>query len=248
MSEALVPSAFVEDCVEVHLAHHAPTGHALYWTVVALTIAAAAAMPLVQVPLTVQATGVIRPVIERRDARIAESGIVRDLYVDDGDRVRAGDTLLTHDAPLGTPRHATSHTIMATRRKDLGDLTILLGTDDALLPWQRLESPHRRQQAREHRTMLIELNARAGAARRDAERLRALLARGFAAPEQVETHAGAQRTAEAAVREHVERMRSAWSDARAAIADELPRLTAEHVELTEALARHAVLAPVEGTV
>jgi HlyD family secretion protein len=248
MREALVPSAVVEDCIDVHLAHHAPTGHALYWSILALTIASAAAMPVVQVPLTIQATGVIRPGVERRDARSAESGIVRDVYVADGDRVRAGDTLLTLDARVVTTRLAATDSILTARQKELGDLMILLRADASRAPWGQLESAHRRQQAREHGTMLAELHARAEAARRDADRVRALVARGFATAEQVDNHAAAQRTAEAAVREQIERMRSAWSDARAAIADELQRLTAERVELAETLARHAITAPVEGTV
>jgi multidrug resistance efflux pump len=248
MTEPLVPVAFVEDCVEVHLAHHAPTGHALYVTILALVIACAAAMPIVQVPVTVLTTGVLRPVIERQEARAAESGIVRDVWVDDGDRVRAGDTLLTLDAHVVATRLATSDSITAMRRKELADLTLLLEAVDSFPPWEKLESAHRRQQAREQGTILTELNARAASARRDADRLRALLTRGFVAPEQGEKQAEAQRATEAAVHEHVERMRSTWLDARAAIADELQRLTVERAELREALARHAVIASVEGTV
>lgn len=248
MNEPLVPAAFVEDCVEVHLAHHAPTGHALYGTILAVAIASMAAMPIVHVPVTVQSTGVLRPVIERQDARAAESGIVRDVRVDDGDRVRAGDTLLTLDAHVVATRLAAADSITATRRKDLADLTLLLETDDSLPPWETLESAYRRQQAREQGTILTELHARAASARRDADRIRALLARGFVAPEQEEKQAEAQRTTEAAVHEHEERMRSTWSDARAAVMDELRRLAGERAELTEALARHAVIASVEGTV
>jgi membrane fusion protein, peptide pheromone/bacteriocin exporter len=54
--------------------------------------------------------------------------------------------------------------------------------------------------------------------------------------------------AQAAVREHLERMRSQWSEAHARIADELRRLSAERADLTDALARHVVVAPVGGTV
>ncbi len=248
MSEPLVPAALVEDCIEVHLAHHAPTGRALYLTILLLTIASSAALPIVQVPVTVEASGVIRPVVERQDARVAESGIVHAVYVGDGDRVRAGDTLLTLDGRAVAMRLATSDSITATRRKDLHDLSALLATEDSLPPWETLVSPHRRQQAREHKTILAELNARVAAEQREADRLHTLLARGFVAAEQVERQAGARRAAEAAVREREERMRSTWSDAHAMIAEELRRLTAERVELTEALARHAVIAPVEGTV
>lgn len=248
MREPLVPVALVEDCVEVHLARHAPTGHALYLTVLALSIAAAAAMPIVEVPVVVHANGIIRPVIERQDARAAENGIVQALYVRDGDRVHAGDTLLALDGHAVAMRLATSDSITETRRQEVADLAVLLTAEDTLVPLETLDAPHRRQQAREYRTILAELHARAAAEQRDADRLRALLARGFVSREQVEAQSRAQRAAEAAVREHVERMRSTWSEVHAATVEDLRRLAAERVELTAALARHAVTASVEGTV
>src|SRR5687768_14971183 len=89
MRELLVPASLVEDCVEVHLARHAPTGRAMYLTILGLTIGGALALPIIQVPVTVQASGVLRPVIERQEARFAESGIVLAVHVRDGDRVRS---------------------------------------------------------------------------------------------------------------------------------------------------------------
>ncbi|HJU66979.1 MAG TPA: HlyD family efflux transporter periplasmic adaptor subunit [Gemmatimonadaceae bacterium] len=246
MSE-LLAGAMVEDCIEAHLARHAPTGRALYLTILALTIVAGAAMVVVQVPVSVQATGVIRPIVERQEARAAESGIVQAMYVGDGDRVRAGDTLLTLDSRAVAVRLAASDAITATYRNELADLTALLAVENAPLPWARVSSSHRRQQAREYTTILAELDARAAFERRETDRLRVLLARGFVAPEQLESQAGAQRAAEAAAREHVERMRSTWSDAHVRVTNELQRLVAERVEITEALARHVVIAPVDGT-
>jgi membrane fusion protein, peptide pheromone/bacteriocin exporter len=248
MREPMVPAPLVEDCIEVHLARHAPTGHALYLTILATTVAGAMAMPLVQVPVTVQANGVIRPAIERQEARAAESGIVHIVYTTDGAPIRAGDTLLALDARPVRARLAATDSLAREREQDLADLTSLLDAGDTLVPGQSLRTSYRRQQSREHATILVELHARAEAQGREADRLRALLARGFVAPEQIERQEGAQRTAQAAVREHVERMRSTWSDARARITDELRRLATERADLREALARHLVIAPVDGTV
>lgn len=248
MRESLVPAALVEDCVEVHLARHAPTGHALYLTTLALTIGAAAAMPLIQVPVTVQAHGVIRPSIERQEARAAESGIVLAIYARDGQHARAGDTLLVLDATAVATRLAASDSIARARAEELADLATLLHAGDSLVRWNTLKTSYRRQQSREHATTVGGLMARAAAERQEAERLHALLARGFAAVEQVARQDESQRAAIAAVREHAERARSAWSDDHARLADEVRRLAVERAELTAALARHVVIAPVDGTV
>ena len=248
MRESLIPAAVVDDCVEVHLARHAPTGHALYLTTLALTVGAVAAMPLIQVPVTVQANGVIRPTIERQDARAAESGIVLAIYAREGEQARAGDTLLVLDGSAVATRLAASDSIARDRREELADLAMLLNAGDSLVPWNTLRTSHRRQQFREHATTEGGLRARADAERQEAERFHALLARGFASVEQVARQDESQRAAIAAVQEHAERMRSAWSDDRARLADDVRRLTVERAELTASLARHVVIAPVDGTV
>ena len=248
MSEPLVPAALADDCVEAHLARHAPTGHAVYLTILALTLGAAAALPIVQFPITVQATGVIRPSIERQEARAAEGGVVRAVFARDGQHVRAGDTLLALDAGSVAARLAAADSIARLRAAELADLTTLLDAGDSVVASSNLTTAYRRQQSREHAAIITELMSRAATARGDAARLHALLARGFVTPEQVERENASARMAAAAIREQVERMRSTWADAHARIADEVRRLSAERVELRDAFGRHVVIAPVEGTV
>lgn len=248
MRQSLLPASLVEDCVEVHLSRHAPTGQALYLTTLALTIGAAAAMPMIHVPVTVQANGMLRPSIERQEARAAESGIVLAVYAREGQRVRAGDTLLVLDRSAVATRLAASDSIAHARENELTDLTTLLEARDSLVPRTILKTAYRRQQFREHAMIVSGLVSRAAAERREVERLRALLARGFAPAEQLDRQDESERAAIAAVREQVERMRSAWSDDHARLTDEVRRLTVERAELAATLARHVVIAPVDGTV
>ena len=248
MRDSLVPASLVEDCLEVHLSRHAPTGQALYLTTLALTIGAVAAMPMIQVPVTVQANGVLRPSIERQEARAAERGIVLAVHARDGQRVRAGDTLLVLEGSTIATRLAASDSVARARQDELDDLTTLLAAEDSHVAWSTLKTSYRRQQFREHDMITGGLVTHARAEWRELERLRALLARGFVTAEQVDRQAESHRAAMAAVREHVERTRSVWSDDHARLADELRRLITERAELTAALARHVVIAPVDGTV
>lgn len=248
MRTTLVPADHVADCVEVHLARHAPTGRALYVTMLSLIIGAAAALPIVQVPITIQANGILRPTTERQEARTAEAGIVQSLRVRDGQRVRAGDTLAVLDASSVATRLAVSDSIARVRQAELADLAALLEARDSVRAHRDLRTPFRRQQLREHAAVLTELIAREAAEQRETRRLGLLLAGGFVAPEQVDRQEALHRAARAAVREHSERMRSHWSETHARIADELRQFSAERAELADALARHVVVAPVSGTV
>ena len=248
MRDALVPSSLIEDCVEVHLARHAPTGRALYLTTLGLSVAAAAALPIVRVPVTIQANGILRPIIERQEARAAESGIVRAVYARDGQRVRAGDTLIVLHDSNAVARLAAADSIARARRLELSDLTRLLNVDDSIVDLTTLRTTHRRQQAREHAAVLTGLMARVAAERRELSRVQALLERGFAAPEQFQRQEESVRAAQAAVYEQRERVRSQWTDAHAVASDDLQRLSAERAQLRDALARHVVVAPVDGTI
>jgi multidrug resistance efflux pump len=246
--DTLVPPSIVGDCVEVHLARHAPTGRAIYLTTLGLTIAAAAALPFVRVPVTIQASGILRPSIERQEARAAESGIVRAVYARNGQRVHAGDTLLLLNDSNVVAQLAAAESIAHARAMELNDLTRLLDVEDFVLDLATLRTAHRRQQAREHAAILTGLIARAAAEHRELDRVRALLDRGFSAPDQFQRQEESARAARAAVTEHRERVRSEWTEAHARATDDLKRLSGERAGLRDGLARHAVLSPVNGTV
>ena len=243
-----VPASLIKDCIEVHLARHAPTGRALYLTTLALTVAAAATLPIIRVPITVQANGILRPSIERQEARAAENGVVGAIYIRDGQRVRVGDTLLVLNDSNIVSQLAATDSIARARTMDLIDLTLLLELEDSVVNPATLRTAQRRQQTREHAAILGGLMARAAAEQRELSRVQTLLERGFAAPDQHQRQEEVARAARAAVNEHRERMRSEWTQAHARSSDDLQRLSAERAQLRDVLARHVVLAPVAGTI
>ena len=114
-----------------------------------------AAMPMIQVPVTVQANGVLRPSIERQEARAAESGIVLAVYAREGQHVRAGDTLLVLDGSTIATRLAASDSIAHARQDELDDLTRLLAAGDSVVAWSTLKTSYRRQQFREHAMIVV---------------------------------------------------------------------------------------------
>jgi HlyD family secretion protein len=211
-------------------------------------MASVASMPFIQVPVVVQADGIVRPSIERHEARAAESGVVKSVRIMDGASVQAGDTLLTLDVASIQTRLVLLDSIAEAQSADLADLERLGIASDETGRTLALRTAHRRQQAREHAAIEDGLLARAMAERREAERVRQLHERGFATPEQLDRQQALERTADAAVSEHREQTRTQWSNAAAALIDERRRLDAERSSLVETLSRYAVVAPIGGTV
>jgi HlyD family secretion protein len=230
------------------MARHASSGKGLYLTVIGLVIAAIVSMPFIQVPVVVQSDGIVRPSVERQEARAAESGIVAAMYVVNGAHVDAGDTLLTLEVEGVRARLALLDSLAHAQADDLADLAALLAASDTTFGDATVRSPHRRQQLIEHATVEVDLLALATLARREADRARALLSRGFATAEDVDHYEAEERSAVAAVRAHREQTRTRWSDDYTRITAESRRLDSERSSLLETLSRYAVVAPVTGTV
>lgn len=246
--QPLLSAADVEDCVEAHIARHAPSGTALYLTIIGLVMTGAASMPLIRLPVVVQANGIVRPSIERQEARTAESGIVHSVRVVDGAHVNAGDTLITLDVGGVRTRLALLDSIAQAQTEDLADLEALLAAQDTTHAQVDVRTAHRRLQLREHLAIEADLLASAAVEGREAARLKELHSRGFATAEQTERQDAARYAAGALVRAHRDQARTQWSDDYANLTVERHRIEAERSSLVETLSRYAVIAPVAGTV
>lgn len=71
-----------------------PCGRAIYLICVGLIIISLAVLPLVSVQVSVSGRGIIRPVQEKTRILAAASGIVSEVYIKEGDRIRKSEPLL----------------------------------------------------------------------------------------------------------------------------------------------------------
>lgn len=248
MREQLIPSAELADCIEVHLATHRPRGTILYLCILGIVIAAVGALPFIHVPVTAQADGMLRPVVDRHDVRAAEGGTVAVVRSRDGMTVAAGDTLLVLHHDDRSSGLATIDSLIAASDADLRDLDALAHAPLDSLATLRLTTAHRDQQRREREHGLRERTARLQEAQRTYARIRLLHGRGFATDEQLEDRLALERSAADAVEEYEERAHSEWAEARATRAAEVLRLAADRAELLASMQRRIVRAPVSGTV
>lgn len=248
MREHLTPATELADCIEVHLATHQPRGTILYLCILGVIIAGVAALPFIRVPITAQADGMLRPVIDRHDVRTIDGGTIASVRTRDGATVTAGDTLLVLVHEALSSRLATIDSLIAVSSADLRDLDILALTPLANLTSLHLATAHREQQRRERAHGLRERATRLYEAQRTHARIRQLHSHGFATSEQLEAQSILERTASAAIDEYEKRAHTEWAEARATRAAELLRLSADRADVMAALQQRTVRAPVSGTV
>lgn len=89
-----LPQNLMQDCLESYIYKHTTKSQIIYVTVLLAVIACLVALPLINVDVTVQNVGMVRPVNERTELKASVSEWVDSVYVREGARLQQGDTIL----------------------------------------------------------------------------------------------------------------------------------------------------------
>ncbi|GHT04472.1 hypothetical protein FACS189423_07200 [Bacteroidia bacterium] len=81
--------------MDVYLHQHSTTSRKIYWLVLIVIVIALSSLPFVYVDVSVQDTGIIRPVAEKTEIKASITEVVDSIYVREGQTVNQGDTILT---------------------------------------------------------------------------------------------------------------------------------------------------------
>lgn len=90
----LLPNEWIENSIETYIYQHTTKSQIIYWVVLLAITAAIVALPFVYVDISVQGSGVVRPVAEKAEITSSITEYVDSVFVREGDRVRKGDILL----------------------------------------------------------------------------------------------------------------------------------------------------------
>jgi len=93
-STGIIPAELAQHTVERLYADHGARRPWIYWLALGGALAALAALPLVEVDVTVRAAGLVRPATERTELKTAVGGRVSRVFARDNDQVTAGQPLL----------------------------------------------------------------------------------------------------------------------------------------------------------
>ena len=90
----LLPNEFIENSIETYIYKHTTTSQKIYWIVLLAVVATLVALPFVYVDISIQGSGVIRPVAEKTEIKSPVSELVDSVYVREGEKVEKGDIIL----------------------------------------------------------------------------------------------------------------------------------------------------------
>ena len=95
MQNQLFPSEIIENSVEIHLHKNSTKSQIIYILIVLAIISAIISLPFINVTITVQGRGIIRPIAEKSEVTSLVSGIVTEITVKENQKVKKGDNLLS---------------------------------------------------------------------------------------------------------------------------------------------------------
>lgn len=90
----LLPNEWIENSIETYIYQRTTKSQMIYWVVLLAITATIVALPFVYVDISVQGSGVVRPVTEKTEIKSAITELVDSIYVSEGDQVKKGDILL----------------------------------------------------------------------------------------------------------------------------------------------------------
>jgi len=90
----IIPSEFIKDSIDSYIANYSTTSQKIYWVVLIAVVAVLISLPFIYVNVSVQESGIIRPVAEKTEIRANITELVDSVYVKEGQAVNAGDTIL----------------------------------------------------------------------------------------------------------------------------------------------------------
>lgn len=130
-------SEFLPAALEVTERPPSPVGRAVIWTIIAAAVVAIAWAFLARVDTVAVAEGRLVPEGRLRSVEAAEQGVIRAIDVREGQRVRAGQTLIELDPTVAEAEADTASTELSTaaltRARDNALLNFAAGKSSALL-------------------------------------------------------------------------------------------------------------------
>lgn len=252
------PVVFGSSTLEGYLAQTSPAGRPIYLGVLVALIALFASLPFMLVDVSVQADGLVRPVVEKSEARVPVSGKIWTVQVLEHQSVKQGDVLASLATNVIDEEALNAANSLRQAHVDVHDLRLLaLGNATGIVekagivektgtvPLATLRYQRELAQYEAEREAAV---LRQRGAQRELERAEMLHAKNFATDSAVEQHRHEVAREMAAARLLAQQYRSRWE---AALAQRLPEEREAELrvsQLEEQRALHVVTAPVTGTI
>lgn len=121
----ILPQNWIENSIEAYIYQHTTKSQVIYWVVLATIALAFVLLPFVYIDISIQSNGVVRPAFEKTDITATISGIINEVYVREGQKVKKGDILLRFRASSSHEKIAYQDNRLKDFEDHISDLKVL---------------------------------------------------------------------------------------------------------------------------
>lgn len=249
--KALFPKEIIENSQENNFARHTLRSKILYLLILLFLATVILLLPVIKVDVGVRGSGIMRPVAEVITLSAPVSGRLSEFDANENRRVRKGEQIALIDHSLQTMQLFENRERQQLLRDSLSDLHLLLSHAASLsnggVTLTLKTERHQRGVAEfqeQLRTLQDALDHQLSALRRDST-LHLVDAVSY---QTLEERRYLVREARSRLALAVEQQRNRWVTERDTYLRELPELERMEQQLLEEIARHKLLAPVNGTI
>ena len=90
----LLPNEWIVNSIETYIYQHTTKSQVIYWVVLLAITATLVALPFIYVDISVQGSGVVRPIAEKAEITSSVTEIVDSVFVREGEQVKKGNVIL----------------------------------------------------------------------------------------------------------------------------------------------------------
>ncbi|NOQ24281.1 MAG: HlyD family efflux transporter periplasmic adaptor subunit [Bacteroidales bacterium] len=117
MNNKIYPVDIVETTVEYHLAKNSTKSQIIYIIVILAFVIAIVSLPFIYVNVTVQGSGIVRPVTEKTEVKALVSGRISSIYIKDGQNVQKDDTLII----IQSAKLTSQYSLLEKQKQEAGN-------------------------------------------------------------------------------------------------------------------------------
>ncbi|MDR0746193.1 MAG: HlyD family secretion protein [Mediterranea sp.] len=166
----LLPPEWLENSIESYTYQQTTHSQRIYWIALIVVLAALISLPFIYVDISVQGSGVVRPIAEKTEIKAPVTELVDSVYIREGATVNKGDIILTFRTSNSDYKIAYQSNRLTDYESHLADLNYLAKGQKPPV----FSSPVRRQQYTYYIKRQAELSTSVAQAEREYYRNRSL--------------------------------------------------------------------------
>jgi len=249
MQNQIHPAELIEFTTEAYLPTVSVRSQIIYLSVILAIIAALVALPLIQVEVSVQSSGMIRPTAERNEIRSLIAGTISETFIKENQSIEQGQTVFRLQTDMLDTKIRLNEVQQNEKKLFINDLEKLVALNRENLTLNGfLSSALFRQQYEQFRLLLSENQQTQKKRKRELDINKKLLEEKVVAQQEFEDKEFAFQTVQAQSKNIIERQISDWQTALSQYKMTLDELQAQSRQWLKERELYTIKAPISGNV